>query len=134
MGKTYAFRLRPGNDLKEEIQSYVNEKGIMAGWIACGIGSLTNFNIRFANAAEGTKGRGYFEIVSLMGTVSVAGSHIHISISDSSGKTIGGHLLDGNFVYTTAEVVIQEADDLVFSRELDEVTGWKELKVKKGRK
>ncbi|MGZ3949956.1 MAG: PPC domain-containing DNA-binding protein, partial [Flavisolibacter sp.] len=72
-----------------------------------------------------------FEIVSLTGTVSVNGCHIHISISDETGRTIGGHLLEGNVVYTTAEIVIQESEDLIFSREMDVATGWKELQIKR---
>ena len=92
---------------------------------------MTDYNIRFANQPEGNKSSGHFEIVSLIGTVSVNGSHIHISVSDSTGKTIGGHLLDSNLVYTTAEIIIQESDDFVFTREKDGSTPWKELQVKK---
>ena len=95
------------------------------------MGSLTDYNIRFANAEEGAEGCGYFEIVSLTGTVSINGFHIHISISDSAGKTIGGHLLDGNMIYTTAEIIIQEAADFIFTREKDGSTAWEELKIKK---
>jgi uncharacterized protein len=131
MIKTHAFRLKPGTDLKKEFESYVKANNIQAGWISCGVGSLTNYNIRFANQQEGSKGSGHFEIVSLVGTVSLNGSHIHISISDSMGKTIGGHLLDDNLVYTTAEIVIQESDDFVFMREKDGNTPWEELKIKK---
>jgi predicted DNA-binding protein with PD1-like motif len=131
MNKTHAFRLKPGNDLKKEIESYVKANNIQAGWISCGVGSLKDYSIRFANQPEGSKGSGHFEIVSLTGTVSVNGSHIHISISDSTGKTIGGHLVDSNLVYTTAEIVIQEPDDFVFTREKDGSTPWEELQVKK---
>ena len=130
MNKTHAFRLKPGQDLKNEIESYLKANDIRAGWINCGVGSLTDYNIRFANQPEGSKGSGHFEIVSLTGTVSVNGSHIHISISDSTGKTIGGHLLNGNLVYTTAEIVIQESEELVFTREKDGSTPWEELRVK----
>jgi len=131
MNKTHAFRLKPGNDLKKEIESYVKTNTIRAGWISCGVGSLTDYNIRFANQSEGSKGSGHFEIVSLTGTVSVNGSHVHVSISDSTGKTIGGHLLEGNFIYTTAEIVIQESEDFVFTREKDGSTAWEELQVKR---
>lgn len=131
MNKTHAFRLKPGADLKKEIEAFVKTNNIQAGWISCGVGSLTDYNIRFANQPEGSKGSGHFEIVSLTGTVSVNGSHIHISLSDSIGKTIGGHLLDSNFVYTTAEIVIHESDDFVFTREKDGSTPWEELQVKK---
>lgn len=127
--KAHAFRLKPGQDLIKKILQYVKEKQIKAGWVSTCVGSLTNYNIRFANQPEGSNGSGHFEIVSLTGTVSVNGSHLHISISDSSGKTIGGHLLDSNLVYTTAEIVILSSDDFVFKREKDGSTEWEELQV-----
>jgi predicted DNA-binding protein with PD1-like motif len=131
MTKTHAFRLKPGNDLRKEIESFVKANNIQSGWISCGVGSLTQYHIRFANQPSGSKDNGHFEIVSLTGTVSVNGSHIHISVSDSTGKTIGGHLLDNNVVYTTAEIVIQESDDFVFTREKDGSTPWEELQIEK---
>ena len=101
----HAIRLRPGEDLRIAIQKYVNDKKIVAGWMNCCIGSLTQYNIRFANQPGGNTGSGHFEIVSLTGTLSANGSHLHISISDSTGKTIGGHLLEGCIIFTTAEIV-----------------------------
>jgi len=130
----HAFRLKPGQDLKKEILQYVTEKQIKAGWIGTCVGSLTQYNIRYANQPEGNTGSGHFEIVSLTGTVSVNGSHIHISVSDSTGKTFGGHLLDNNIIYTTAEIVIQSSDDFIFKREKDGSTEWEELKVEEGNK
>ncbi len=75
-----------------------------------------------------------FEIVSLVGTLSQSGNHIHISISDKDGKTIGGHLEEGCIVYSTVELVIGELEDLVFSREFEKETGFKELKISKNTK
>lgn len=126
---SYAFRLKPGQDLKKEIQQFVADKKITAGWIGTCVGSLTQYNIRFANQPNGSSDTGHFEIVSLVGTVSTNGSHIHISLSDSTGKTIGGHLMDGCTVYTTAEIVIQSSDAFVFKREKDGTTPWEELQV-----
>lgn len=127
----HAFRLRPGADLKQAIQYYVNHHGIKAGWIVTAVGSLTKYNIRFANQAEGSTESGHFEILGMSGTVSENGSHIHITVADSTGKTIGGHLLDGNIIYTTAEVIIQEDTSLVFKREFDGTTEWKELMIER---
>jgi predicted DNA-binding protein with PD1-like motif len=129
--ETYAFRLKPGQDLKRSIDSVVKENNIQAGWIATCVGSLTKYTIRFANQPKGDSAEGHFEIVSLVGTLSVNGSHIHLSVSDSTGKTTGGHLLDGCTVYTTAEIVISSSKDHVFTREEDGSTPWKELQVKK---
>ena len=125
----YAFRLKPGQDLKQEIQKFVNEKQVKAGWISTCVGSLKVYNIRFANQSKSTSDTGHFEIVSLTGTVSINGSHLHMSISDSTGKTIGGHLSEGNIIYTTAEIVIQSSNNLEFKREKDGSTEWEELNV-----
>lgn len=126
----HAFRLKPGQLLKEEIQKIVDEKQIKAGWISTCVGSLTQCNIRFANQPGESKANGHFEIVSLTGTVSINGSHLHIAISDSTGKTTGGHLLDSNIVYTTAEIVILYSSNVEFKREKDGTTDWEELQVK----
>ena len=127
----HAFRLKPGDDLKKSITQYVAINNIQAGWIATCVGSLTTYVIRFANQPGATTGKGYFEIISLTGTLSSSGSHIHISIADTSGKTIGGHLADGCIVYTTAEIVIQQTSKYVFTREKDGTTEWEELQIKK---
>lgn len=126
----HAIRLKPGEDLKLSIERFVKEKNIEAGWLATCVGSLMNYNLRFANQPAGTSGSGHFEIVSLVGTLSKNGSHVHLSISDSTGKTIGGHLLEGCKVYTTAEIVIQESKDVIFTREKDGTTPWEELQIK----
>ena len=127
--ETYALRLKPGQDLKQSIQLFVNEKKLHAAWIVTCAGSLTNYSIRFANQQKAASDSGHFEIVGLTGTLSDNGSHLHISISDSTGKTIGGHLVEGCIVYTTAEIIIQSSDKLSFKREKDGTTPWEELQI-----
>ena len=125
-----AFRLKPGEDLRSGIEKIVKEKQIKAGWVATCSGSLTDYAIRFANQPEASTGSGHFEIVSLTGTVSINGSHLHLSISDSTGRTIGGHLVPGCRIYTTAEIVLMHTDKYTFTREKDGTTPWEELQVK----
>ena len=132
--ETYRFhplRLRPGTDLKGEIEAYVKREQIEAGWISTCVGSLTVLQVRYANLPAADTLQVHLEIVSLTGTVSVNGSHLHISVSDSTGKTIGGHLMDGSKVYTTAEIVIGESLRHRFTREEDGSTPWKELQIRK---
>jgi uncharacterized protein len=130
---SYAFRLFPGEDLRNSIQSFVKEKNIRAGWMVSCAGSLVEYSIRFANQPRATRGNGHFEIVGLTGTVSVNGSHLHISISDSNGKTTGGHLMEGCKIYTTAEIVLVESGEYIFTREKDGSTSYEELQVTKKR-
>lgn len=128
--KIHAFRLKPGADLRKSIQAYVAEHNIQAGYMITCVGSLTQTHLRYANQPNGTHLKGFFEIVSLVGTVSINGNHLHLSMSDSTGKTIGGHLLDNNLIYTTAEIVMGESKNLVFTREKDSTTPWEELQIK----
>jgi uncharacterized protein len=42
---------------------------------------------------------------------------------------MGGHLMDGCKIYTTAEIVISSSNDYIFKREKDGSTPWEELQV-----
>jgi hypothetical protein len=124
------FRLKPGQDLFVEIERNVSEMKIEAGCVLCSVGSLSHATLRLANLENNSEYEGYFEIVSLTGTISTNGSHLHISISDSRGKTIGGHLLPGCKVYTTAELVLATFDNIIYKRELlTNDSGYEELVV-----
>lgn len=127
--KTYTFRLRPGQDLFEAIEGFVAEQAIEAGCVLCSVGSLTHATLRLANRDRYNEYDGHFEIVSLTGTVSIHGSHLHLSISDGDGRTIGGHLVPGCRIYTTAEIVLAAFEDAVYKREFAEDSGYEELVV-----
>ncbi len=127
----YAIRLHPGQDLKRELDAFAKAQRLQAGFIVTCVGSLSKVALRPADQQVPLLRDQKFEIVSLVGTLSPDGSHLHISLSDSTGITIGGHLLEGNEVYTTAEIVIGEAEHLQFGREIDPVTTYKELTVRK---
>lgn len=129
--KTYSFRLQPGQDLKQELDRVVLTNHIEAGAILTGVGSLTDVTLRLANQEGGTLYQGHFEIVSLVGTLSTNGSHIHLSVSDSTGRTLGGHLLAGCKIYTTAELIIGVFPELVYTREPDPAFNYRELVVRK---
>ena len=126
-----AIRLRPGQDLRKGIEDLVKERNIRAGFVMTAVGSLQSATIRLADQKEPTKVAGKFEIVSLVGTLGPDGVHLHVSIADKEGKTIGGHLVEGCLIYTTAEIVIGDARGLTFSREQDEQTGFNELRIRR---
>lgn len=130
--KTFVLRLLPGQDLRVELERFAKAKNLQAGFIVTGVGSLRKAALRLADKSDSTNFDGRFEIVSLVGTLSQDGPHLHISISDGDGKTIGGHLVAGCEIYTTAEIVIGEALGLRMTREPDAASGYNELKVRKG--
>jgi predicted DNA-binding protein with PD1-like motif len=127
----HTFRLKPGQDLFDEIETFVHEKYIEAGCILSAVGSLTHVTLRLANRDHYNEYDGHFEIVSMTGTVSVHGSHLHIAISDGDGVTTGGHLVSGCKIYTTAEMVLAVFEDVVYKREFADDSGYEELVVYK---
>lgn len=127
--RTYVFRLKPHEDLKKSLMEFARSKQIEAGIVLTCVGSLEQVHLRYANQEKGTEKKGHVEIVSLTGTFSSTSSHLHMAVSDSTGQTTGGHLLDGNLVYTTAEIAIAELTDLHFGRAVDPTYGYSELDV-----
>ncbi len=124
-----ALRLKPQQDLRAELEAFVQNQAIEAACIVTCVGSLTKATLRLANQSEAIVYNGKFEIVSLTGVMSRWGSHYHMAIADSTGQTIGGHLMSGNLIYTTAEIIIGILPQFSFRRELDEATGYRELAI-----
>jgi hypothetical protein len=128
--KIIAIRLKPDEDLKESLKTFVKQNNIQAGFILTAVGSLKQATLRFASQDNYQVFDERFEIVSLVGTLSTHGIHLHISLSDKNGETLGGHLVEGCIIYTTAEIVIGTSEDFIFLRTVDETTGYKELEIK----
>lgn len=129
--EAHVLRLGPDEDPKVVLMNYVIEKKISAASIVSVVGSLKTTVIRYANQKEPVKLDGFREVVSLSGTLgATSGSHLHLSVSDGQGVTLGGHLAEGSKVYTTLEIVLLAYPDLEFSRLLDPKTTFQELSIK----
>ncbi len=124
-----AVRLLKGDDLKLSIQRLVNEHNIQAGSIASCVGCFTQFNIRLAGATQTLELNEPLEIVSIMGTLTPEHQHIHLSVAKRNGEVVGGHLLEGCLIDTTAELIIHSYHNVSFAREFDKNTGFTELVV-----
>lgn len=126
---SYSFRLGPGADLRESLLQFAQKYQLQAATIVCAVGSLTKAHMRLSNHQQGTVFEGPFEIVAMTGTLSSTGIHMHLSISDGEGKTLGGHLLSGCLVHTTFEGVLLESEQLIYCRKVDPQTGYLELQI-----
>ena len=132
--RAITFRLKPGQDLFDSMEEFVKQNNIEAGCVLSSVGSLTHATLRLANRGYYNEYEGHFEIVSMTGTVSTHGSHIHVAISDGDGVTTGGHLVSGCRIYTTAEIVLAVFDDVVYKRELlENDSGYEELTVSRSK-
>jgi predicted DNA-binding protein with PD1-like motif len=127
--KVVPLRLKPGDDLRRTLEAWLGEQQEQAGCVISAVGSLSLAQLRLAGATQATAIHGELEIVSLSGTLSPDGIHLHIAIANSSGTVIGGHLCAGSLVRTTAELVIGLLPEWQFRRELDPATGYAELRI-----
>jgi predicted DNA-binding protein with PD1-like motif len=131
--RAFAIRLTPGTDLKEALESLVETRGLCAGVILSCVGSLSAARLRMPGAAGEAEVfltlAEPMEIVSLTGTLCRDGLHVHVSLSRRDGACVGGHLVPGCIVNTTAELVIGDLPEVEFRRPPDPATGYGELSV-----
>jgi predicted DNA-binding protein with PD1-like motif len=122
-------RLAPHADLRATLEAALHEHGVSAAFVLQGIGSLCVAQLRLAGMEHPLALRADLEILTLAGSLSQDGAHLHISVADAQGRVTGGHLCPGSIVRTTAEVLVALLPDYRFTREDDAATGFKELAI-----
>jgi predicted DNA-binding protein with PD1-like motif len=127
-------KLGYGCDLYDEITKFCQKKDIRIGRIDA-LGAVQNARLSFYNQ----KWRDYqrfvidrpLEITKLVGNVSIRKKkpfvHVHIILTDETGKAYGGHLEKGTKVFA-CEIIVESFDGPIFKRDYDKETGlslWK---------
>ncbi|MFO1304380.1 MAG: PPC domain-containing DNA-binding protein [Burkholderiales bacterium] len=121
-------RLVPGDDLRNAL---LRHAGVEGAFVLSGIGSLAAAAIRFAGRPDVEMLTGPLEIVSLAGTLTPNGAHLHVVVSDGTGRVTGGHVGAGCIVRTTVEALVASVAGYRLSREPDPRTGYAELVVRR---
>ncbi|KAF2364457.1 PPC domain [Trinorchestia longiramus] len=141
--RVYAVRLRPGTEVTEALKRMAVEELPLGGCVLSCVGSVTEIILRFA--AQHTEGgnqvsrrpfweqvktlKGHYEVLSLVGTITKDGLHLHTCLGDAEGNTVGGHVMGNMVTFTTMELVIGVMEQYSFTREMDQETGFDELVV-----
>lgn len=112
------------------LQEVLAHHDVKAAYVLQGIGSLKLAQLRFAGAPAATELRGDLEILSLAGSLSVDGAHLHMTIADAQGRVSGGHVAAGCIVRTTAELLLVLLPECQFTREQDMVSTYAELSIR----
>lgn len=124
------IRLLPGADLRHAVEALAAELQDQSGFVVAGIGSLVHARLRMAGAGETRVVPGPLEIVSLAGSISSGGAHLHMAVSNPAGDVVGGHVCAGCEIRTTAELLVAEVPGHRLFREPDAGTGFDELVVR----
>jgi predicted DNA-binding protein with PD1-like motif len=125
------MRLSPGQDLRLALQQWLAEQQLQAAWVVSGIGSLSLAPLRLAGQEGFMTLAGDLEILTLSGSLSLDGAHLHISVATTSGQVSGGHLGLGSQVRTTAELLVAPLPAWCLRREPDPDTGHLELVIRR---
>jgi len=132
--QTHVLRLSPGQDLRAALNTAFAQlqagQNTTAACIISAVGSLSQAVLRYADQPEGTLLVEPLELITLSGTLSVDGVHLHASVATARGEMRGGHVMPGCVVRTTAEIVLAPLPGWAFTREHDAQTGFKELVAK----
>ena len=125
-----ALRLEPGEDLRGRLEALTRERGWGAAFVIAGIGSLCVAALRLADEREPCVVEGPFELLTLAGSLSPDGAHLHASLADARGAVSGGHVCAGCIVRTTVELLVERLDRQRFERRADPRTGYPELVIR----
>jgi predicted DNA-binding protein with PD1-like motif len=126
------LRLEPDSDLRRVLEASLDLRRHDAAFVVAGIGSLGQARLRLAGKEHLETLKGNLEILTLAGSISRDGAHLHMSVADEKGHVIGGHVGYDCVVRTTAEVLLVLLPEWSFTRERDPMTGFAELVVRRG--
>ena len=121
-------RIDKGEEILEKIKEIAQKEEIKLASVTA-LGATNEFTVGVYNVGEkkyyANEFKGYFEIVSLTGTINTMDgkfyTHIHMSAGNDKGEVFGGHL-NRAIVSATCEMVITVIDGNV-DRRYDEETG-----------
>jgi predicted DNA-binding protein with PD1-like motif len=131
--QVHVLRLKPADDLRGALEAAFRELhagGVRAACVVSAVGSLSAAVLRYADQPHGEAVAGPLELLTLSGTLSVDGPHLHASVADARGQVLGGHVMRGCTVRTTAEIVLALLPGWEFGRAPDAATGFQELVIR----
>lgn len=127
-GNQIIARIDKGEEIVEKVKEIALKESIKLANLNA-IGATDDFTVGVYKVAEkkyyANEFKGYFEIVSLTGTINTMNgefyTHLHMSAGNEKGEVFGGHL-NRAVVSATCEMVITVIDGTV-DRHYDEETG-----------
>ena len=103
--RSLPLKLAPGSDLRLSLEELAQRDGI-SGFVLGVVGNLTKASFQCPGQAEPTVLEGDLEVITLNGTFSPEGVHLHLSLSDGACQVWGGHLEPGTIVQKGVDLLI----------------------------
>lgn len=99
------MHLGSGSDLLRSLEALVQEHQV-SGFVLSVVGNLSQAAFQCPGKAGPSVLRGELEIITLQGTVSPEGVHLHLSLADGDCQVWGGHLEPGSLVLRGADLLV----------------------------
>ncbi len=99
------LKLPPGSDLRQSIEQIGKDQNAH-GFVLGVVGNLSRAAFQCPGHKDPTVLEGNLEIITLNGTFSPNGVHLHLSLSDGACQVWGGHLEEGTLVLKGADVLV----------------------------
>ena len=103
--RSLPLKLAPGSDLLLTLEELARRDGI-SGFVLGVVGNLTQASFQCPGQANPTVLEGDLEVITLNGTLSPEGVHLHLSLSDGACQVWGGHLEPGTIVQKGVDLLI----------------------------
>ena len=99
------LKLTPGSDLRLSIEELARAQQLN-GFVLGVVGNLSRAAFQCPGQAQPTVLEGDLEVITLNGTLSPEGVHLHLSLSDGACQVWGGHLEPGTLVQKGVDLLI----------------------------
>ena len=100
-----AIHLSAGSDLRRSLEELSRQHNA-SGFVLSVVGNLSEACFACPGRSTPTRLQGELEIITLQGTISPDGVHLHLSFSDASCQVWGGHLEHGTLVLRGADLLV----------------------------
>lgn len=100
-----AVHLPAGADVRRSLEQFAQQHNRF-GFVLSVVGNLSQACFGCPGRPAPTVLRGELEIITLQGTISPAGVHLHLSFSDADCQVWGGHLEHGSLVLKGADLLV----------------------------
>jgi predicted DNA-binding protein with PD1-like motif len=134
-GRLIVSRILPGSDLVSGLMKICRTADIKTGFVVVCIGSLRRAEYHWSIPSDETKRgsersgpiilEGPIEFLSGQGIIARTEddefvTHLHGTLCDKNGRVFGGHFfVGGNYVHSTMDVMVMEANDIACGTQYD---------------
>ena len=103
------LKLTPGSDLRLSLEELARTQHL-SGFVLGVVGNLSRAAFQCPGQPQPTVLEGDLEVITLNGTLSPEGVHLHLSLSDGACQVWGGHLEPGTLVQKGVDLLVGVLD------------------------